>query len=374
MSNFTELNKTDTDDFESLEEIEECYDFSFDENDKQHTNLILSIFNEKIKPTSKTLSESKDGFTEYIFGLYYDKEEEDDDKMVKYYKMAAEKGNVVAMYELGHFYDENEDTNNMIKYYSMGVEHGDIDSMCNLGCHYQDLKDYPNMLKYWSLAIEKGDSGSMNNMANYYDDINDDENALKYWLMAVEKGDTDAMNNIALYYQNKEQNDRAIEYYNMAIALLDDEAMYNLGSYYEEEEDSENMLKYWNMAAENENVDAMLSLTEYYKKQIYLASDDASKTNSINNMLKYALMFINLDDENFDDFQNICKNVFKNYHYVMYTELSKLRDDDMTEFIENKIKTLKKKIKKNKTPHTYDINNVGPSLGRKRNDSDSDNN
>ena len=101
MSNFAFKNNSNDDDdtdyisdFVSLDEIEECYDFEFDESDKEHVNLILDIFNDKINPTNTLLSESKDGYIEYIFGLYYNKEKENDEKMIKYYKMAAEKGNV----------------------------------------------------------------------------------------------------------------------------------------------------------------------------------------------------------------------------------------------------------------------------------------
>ena len=106
MSNFTN--------FKTLDEIEEEYDCSFDESDKtkDREQLILSIFNKKIKPNNKLFSESSDGYIEYMFGYYYHLTDEDDDRMIKYYKDAVKKNNVIAMYELGHHYDEEEDYEN----------------------------------------------------------------------------------------------------------------------------------------------------------------------------------------------------------------------------------------------------------------------
>ena len=345
--------------FNNLSDIEEEYDINFEESDKVNEQLILDIFNEKIKPNNNLFAETSDGYIEYIFGLYYDQNDDTDDNMIKYYEESCKKGNVIAMYELGHYYEDEEDYTNMIKYYLMAIEKDDVDAMCNLGCYYQEQEDYVNMTKYFLMAIEKGDESSMNNLANYYYDIkDDDENAIKYWLMAIEKNSNDAINNLADYYRDKDQIDNMMKYYNMGIEKGDNDSLFNLGSYYEDEEDYDNMKKYYLEAIDKEHDDAMLALSDYYYKKIH--SD--LEIDAVKNMLKYAIMAIDYNDDYLEEFEDKCKEIFKNYNYVMHTELNKI--EDKTDLINDKIRSLKKKMKKNKKPETYEILQIENFLGR----------
>ena len=119
--------------------------------------------------------------------------------MKKYYLMAIEKGNSVAMNNLAIYYKEIEkDYDNMKKYYLMAIDKDNSNAMYNLGDYYEEIeKNYDNMKKYYLMAIEKGDSNAMNNLAIYYENIekNYDESK-KYYLMAIKKGGSDAINNL----------------------------------------------------------------------------------------------------------------------------------------------------------------------------------
>jgi hypothetical protein len=85
-------------------------------------------------------------------------------------------------------------------------------------------------------------------------------------------------------------------------------------------------------------------------------------------MLKYYLMAIEYNDEILKEFEDKCKILFKNYHYVIYTELCKISLDERTELIENKIKSLKNKLNKIKlkNKNTYEVNEITDILGRER--------
>ena len=77
------------------------------------------------------------------------------------------------------------------------------------------------MKKYYLMAIEKGNSVAMNSLGNYYKEQNDYDNMKKYYLMAIEKKNTSAMYNLAIYYKNLKDSDNMKKYYLMAIPLLD---------------------------------------------------------------------------------------------------------------------------------------------------------
>jgi hypothetical protein len=68
-----------------------------------------------------------------------------------------------------HFVEKNYDS--MKKYYLMAVDKGDRIAMCNFGCYYHDIEEYDLMKKYYNMAVDKGESFSMNNLGYYYKTI-----------------------------------------------------------------------------------------------------------------------------------------------------------------------------------------------------------
>lgn len=95
-----------------------------------------------------------------VLGNYYDDSiqyptEETNNKIIKYYRLAIERGSVNAMFNLGHYYYECNDYIEMLKYYLMAIEIGDIDTMYDLAIYYQSIKDFDNMRKYYLMALEE---------------------------------------------------------------------------------------------------------------------------------------------------------------------------------------------------------------------------
>ena len=137
--------------------------------------------------------------------------------MLKYYKMALEKGHVAAMFYLGLYYHKCDDEENMLKYYLMVANPG---ALFNLGNYYDEKKDYDNMLKYYLMAIDQGYVEAMYNLGIYYQNQKDTENMLKYYIMASEKGYVLAMYNLGVYYKYKNDYVNMIKYFDMAIPIL----------------------------------------------------------------------------------------------------------------------------------------------------------
>jgi TPR repeat protein len=125
----------------------------------------------------------------------------------------------------------------MKKYYLMAIENNNQMAIFNLALYYHFTeKDYNLMKEYYLMAIEKGNSTAMNNLGLYYKVIENNYDLMKeYLLMAIEKGHIGAMFNLAHHYQTTEINvDLMVNYYLMAIKLDDLCSMYNLELYYDE--------------------------------------------------------------------------------------------------------------------------------------------
>jgi hypothetical protein len=107
--------------------------------------------------------------------------------MKKYWSMAADNGNTVAMYNLGyHYHYEQIDYELMKKYYLLVIEgeneKAGIAAMCQLGFYYRDVeKDYIMMEKYWLISSDKGCKQSKRHLEEYYISTSDDKSLLKFY-------------------------------------------------------------------------------------------------------------------------------------------------------------------------------------------------
>ena len=121
---------------------------------------------------------------------------------LKWYSLAAEKGNPRAQSNLGNMY-----------YYGRGVP-----------------KDYAEAVKWYRLAVEQGDARAQSNLGFMYANgqgvLQDDNQAAKWYSLAAEQGDAGAQNNLGGMYaegQGVPKNDvLAYMWFNLAIAGVSD--------------------------------------------------------------------------------------------------------------------------------------------------------
>lgn len=130
--------------------------------------------------------------------LYYDIKREHQN-MKKYYKLAIEKGNAYAMYNLGRYYDTHRNYEKMKKYYLMAIEHGIEQAMYGLGRYYEFRQDYDKMKDYYLMAIKSGNKNAMYQLALHYQCHDNIEYMLKYYQMAIQHGSVEAMEDMVLY-------------------------------------------------------------------------------------------------------------------------------------------------------------------------------
>ena len=257
-------------------------------NKRFHYNIRKNQYSIKfLRKLDKLLNENIIDFEynddNYILQVRYYYENinsENYDKLEEYYLMLIEKGNSLAMRELGDYYEQYKEYDKMKKYYLMAIEKGNGNAMCRLGDYYKKIEDYTNMKKYYLMNIEKGNLNGMHYLTIYYEEIKDYENMKKYYLMAIEKGNSTAMCNFGHYYYREKDYENMKKYYLMDIEKGNLKGMHYLIKYYEEIKDYENMKKYYLMLIEKGNSNAMYDLGNYYR---HIEKD-------YNNAKKYYLM------------------------------------------------------------------------------------
>lgn len=348
-----------------------CKKFEYREIPSESINIIYDLL------INKKFNEPKTDMELLYFGQYYEKEyysykhlsntihhyrskdeyrnewvarnKINEENMIKYYLMAIEKRNFIAMYNFITYYEDEEIPNSfqkhpelmkdyqnsiekcdadliykiaqyyekrirdspyfskiMRKYYVLSVEKGRLDAINDLIEHYKWKKNKKNtknkLIKYYLMAIEKGLPDANYNLAKYYkesiryDTENDGENnMIKYYLMAVEKeGNVDVMVQLGNYYNLKYDDESTMKYYLMAINKGNYEAMKNLANYYKNIGNEEQLLKYSLMADDQQRLDIENESTSYYNNGISDAMNNLinyyEKNDDMENMIKYEFM------------------------------------------------------------------------------------
>ena len=134
-------------------------------NNNQSLNIIYDLFKNSIK-----IIDIDNDIICLYYGVYYEHIEKNYDEMKKYYLMAIEKGNIIAMNIFACYYEYIEKNyDEMKKYFLMAIEKGDNAAMYNLGYYYQYIEyNYDEMKKYYLMAIEKGHDGAKKRLLECY--------------------------------------------------------------------------------------------------------------------------------------------------------------------------------------------------------------
>ena len=171
-----------------------------------------------MKKNFKIAIKKNDSNSMYCLGLYYEKIEHNEKKMLKYYLMAINIKNANAMNSLGAYYYTKKDFTNMIKYYNMAIEHGDVKALVNMGTYYYKIKKYDEVLHYYKIAAERGEACAMHNMGVYYQyvDINYDK-MIECYNEAFNNGYMNSMLSLGKYYDKQKNYDDMVLCYNKII-------------------------------------------------------------------------------------------------------------------------------------------------------------
>lgn len=169
----------------------------------------------------------------------------DDRQAADWYQRAADKGYAAAMYNLGVMYARGKgvtrDDAQAIQWYRRAADKGDADAMNNLGVIYetgQGVTESPGgALKWYRQAADKGHAGAMANLGRLYEKgygvAADHVQALLLYERAAARGNANAMNRLGLICEEKRDFAAAVQWYRQGAAKNDPGALGNLGYCYE---------------------------------------------------------------------------------------------------------------------------------------------
>ena len=156
---------------------------------------------------------------------------------------AAEKGLANAQSRLGYMYAEGlgvtQDSEKSEHWYRMAANQGDIDAMFSLGNIYYGIRnDFNTAFHYYSDAADAGDAEAQLSLAYMYlrgEGVEQDyEKAFKWTEKSAEQGLAQAQNELGrAYEQMKQDYNKAIEWYKKASAQGYQDAQKNLDRLYE---------------------------------------------------------------------------------------------------------------------------------------------
>ena len=200
---------------------------------------------------------------------------------LRFFKIAANKGNVEAMYYVGIIYYGVETLQNYTeaaKWYEMAAEKGNNKAMYYLGSMFFEgkgvSKDYDMALKWLKMSAENDNVDAAYYVGYlFYSGNGTSQNyseAFKWYKTAAENGNVDAMFYVAYMYHNgqgvEKNYNEALVKYKKAAEGKSKEAMYNVGTMYHKgegvEKDYEAAEKWYQMAVDNGNSIALESLKD----------------------------------------------------------------------------------------------------------------
>ena len=169
---------------------------------------------------------------------------------VKWYRKAAEQGQVNAQHNLGWCYYNGKGVSQSyyeaVKWYRKAAEQGHADAQCNLGLCYENgygvSQSWSEAVKWYRKAAEQGNASAQCNLGwcyefgkgvsqSYYE-------AVKWYSKAADQGNASAQCNFGWCYYNgkgvSQSYYEAVKWYRKAAEQRLARAQYNLGGCYED--------------------------------------------------------------------------------------------------------------------------------------------
>ena len=186
---------------------------------------------------------------------------------IKYYELAADKGNIEAQWKLYIIYSQGEYIEENLKLAIKWLKRAALGektiAQCTLGRIYyfgcsELVQDEIEAVSWYKKAAQKGDLQAEILLMGYYMEKDDIENMLIHCKIAAEGGEATAQCLLGEYYENIEQYDLAINWYKKVVEQGDAQAQYQLGMCYfvgkgvEENDDEAVKLFFESASQENE--------------------------------------------------------------------------------------------------------------------------
>ena len=211
--------------------------------------------------------------------------DQDYEQAAYWHRQAAEAGDSSAMNNLGYLHQHGrgvvQDHEQAARWYRKAAEAGNAPGMYNLGLLYQHGRgvdqDYEQAARWYRQAAEAGTEYAMNNLGFLYRHgrgvVQDYEQAARWYRQAAEAGNATAMNNLGLLYQHGRgvpvDHEQAARWFRQAAEAGNTSGMYNLGYLHRHgrgvPQDHEQAARWYRQAAEAGHASAMNNLGFLYR-------------------------------------------------------------------------------------------------------------
>lgn len=238
---------------------------------------------EKLNDIMVKCQNETDNVSPYVMALYHNLCGTVE-KRNYFYNIAIERGNVDAMLDVGSYFEESN-PELMIKYLTMAGEINGS-GYYKLAIWADKLSNYELMEQYYNLAFEKGYIIAMYNLGFFYQYVIEDSGkAHNIYLKGVNEGCSNCMWALGLLYGEEDDLsflvdaspvynstiENAIYYFKMSVDSGNIFGMQYLAEFYSEIiEDYDEALYYYDMAIENDNLICLEYKGDiYYKLNLY---------------------------------------------------------------------------------------------------------
>ncbi|RCH96966.1 hypothetical protein CU098_004735 [Rhizopus stolonifer] len=214
---------------------------------------------------------------------------------MKWYRLAAEQGETVAIYNIGYCYEDGigveKDVHEAVKWYRLSAEQGNAFGQNSLGYCYEDgigvEEDQQEAVKWYKLSAEQGYPWAECNLGYCYQNgigLPKDDTLGAYWYRrAALQGHARAQHNLGFCYQNGigvECNEKeAVKWYRRSAERGNIFAYHSLGYCYQNGigvavNEQESVFWYY-LSAEENHPPAQLSLGYCYRNGIGVPKNEA---------------------------------------------------------------------------------------------------
>ena len=205
--------------------------------------------------------------------IYYDTIKKDQDLAIKWFKKAAERGDVNSQRILGDWYHQIGNIDLCIKWHTKAAQNNYVDSMKKLADLYYDSKQYVKSF-YWvnkcALLGDVANQCRLSYMYTYGNGVEINHEEARYWLhRSADGGYSQAQFNLGLYYSRgaiglSKDEEKAFEWFKKAAQQGNLDAQTNIGVYYYNQNKIEDAKYWWYLAASNGNKYAKAYLKRFF--------------------------------------------------------------------------------------------------------------
>jgi TPR repeat protein len=238
-----------------------------------------------------------DAYSMYLLGAVFslgDGVVKDENEAAKWYRLAAEQGEVNGQVNIAYFYEMGigvvKDPKEAVKWYRLAAEQGNATAQNNLGMLYDYgegvVKDPKEAAKWYRLAAEQGKASSQLGLGRLYfygeGVLQDQKEAAKWYRLSAEQGNKFAQSRLgAMYERGKgvlQDYREAARWYRLAAEQGHAFSQTRLGLLYDFGDgvvkDPQEAVKWYRLAAEQGNASGQFNLGIMYALAKGVIKDD----------------------------------------------------------------------------------------------------